>query len=516
VTYVFDGFELDTARVELRANGAATPVEPQVFALLTLLIENRDRMVPKDEIVARVWGGRFISDAAIASRIKSARQALGDDGRGQRLIRTIRGQGFRFVGDVAMRATIEIAPAPQPPAEAPAEDVRPRIAVLPFRLLGDAGPHYVIAEALPQDLITALSRLHWLFVIARASSFRFRDPAQDLEQVRAQLRVRYCLTGLVEVLGAAMTVTVELSDAGDAGIIWSERFQCPLAGAHDVREEIVQRVIGALEYQIPLTEARRAQLKPPDSLDAWSAYHLGLQHMFRFTKDDNDAATRYFAQAAARDPDFARAYAGLSFTHFQNAFLRYTRNTDESTRLARRYAEQCLERDPADPFGNLTMGRAHWLSGDLDASLPWLERANTLNPNYAQARYSRAWTLALLGDACEGRNNADAALALSPLDPLRYGMLGVRAFTHLVRDEHAGAAHWAEQAALSPGAHALIGMIAIVAHDRNGDVAQAERWKQAVRIRAPRFTRDDFLRAFPFRGEALRNTVTQALARYGF
>lgn len=515
MTYIFEGFELDTARVELRANGETLPIEPQVFALLTLLIENRDRMVPKDEIVARIWNGRFISDAAIASRIKSARQALGDDGRAQRFIRTVHGQGFRFVGDVAVRPAAEIIAPQQQPAETTAHDVRPRIAVLPFRLLGDAGAHYVVAEALPQDLITALSRLHWLFVIARASSFRFRDAEQDLEQVRTQLRVRYCLTGLIEVFGNAMTVTVELSDAGESGIIWSERFQCPFSGAHEVREEIVQRVIGALEYQIPLTEARRAQLKAPESLDAWSAYHLGLQHMYRFTRDDNDAATRYFAQAAARDPDFARAYAGLSFTHFQNAFLRYTEG-DEAIRLARHYAEQCLERDPADPFGNLTMGRAHWLSGDLDASLPWLERANTLNPNYAQARYARAWTLALLGDAREGQSNVDAALALSPLDPLRYGMLGVRAFTHLVRDEHAEAAHWAEQAALSPGAHALIGMIAVVAHDLNGDAGQAERWKQAVRIRAPRFGRDDFLRAFPFRGENLRSTVDRALARHGF
>ncbi len=518
MTYVFGDFELDPARVELRASGLATPIEPQVFALLMLLIENRQRMVSKDEIVAHVWNGRFISDAAIASRIKSARQALGDDGRTQRYIRTVHGQGFRFVGEVAERSTVEILAPTQapPPAETPGEDLRPRIAVLPFRLLGDAGPHYVIADALPQDLITALSRMHWLFVIARASSFRFRDAERNLEDVRAQLRVRYLLTGAIEVFGGAMTVSVELSDAGDDGVIWSDSFRCPIAGAHEVREEIVQRVIAALEYQISLKEARRAQLKPPGSLDAWSAYHLGLQHMFRFTRDDNAAATRYFAQATAQEPDFARAYAGLSFTHFQNAFLRYSGDGGDDIRLARHYAAQCLERDPADPFGNLTMGRAHWLSGDLDASLPWLERASTLNPNYAQARYSRAWSLALLGDADQSQTDADAALALSPLDPLRYGMLGVRAFAHLVRDERAEAAGWADKAAHSPGAHALIEMIAVAAHELNGDCTQAERWAASARARAPGFTHHDFLRAFPFRDAALRATISKALARHGF
>lgn len=352
-------------------------------------------------------------------------------------------------------------------------------------------------------------------MIARASSFRFRAPEQDLETVREALKVRYCLTGLVEVLGGAMTVSVELSDTSDGRVIWCDQFRCPLAGAHEVREEIVQRVIGAMEYQIPINEAHLARLKAPESLGAWSAYHLGLQHMYRFTKGDNEAATRFFTQAAAQEPEFARAYAGLSFTHFQNAFLRYTENDEEAVRLARRYAEQCLERDAADPFGNLTMGRTYWLSGNLDASLPWLERATELNPNYAQARYSQAWTFALLGDASESQSNIDAALALSPLDPLRYAMLGVRAFSHLVRDEHAEAAHWAEQAAVSPGAHALIEMIAVAAHALNEDDAQAQRWAQSLRARAPNFTREDFLRAFPFREDRVRTAVTKALARYG-
>ena len=503
--YLFEGFELDLARVELRAGGAAVAVEPQVFALLVLLVENRDRMVPKDEIVERIWGGRIISDAAIASRIKSARQAIGDDGR--------------FLGEVA----VDRAPCSEPqPKSAAAEqaktspDIRPRIAVLPFRLLGDAGAHYVIAEALPQDLITALSRLRWLFVIARASSFRFSAADQDLAAVRQALGVRYCVTGLIEVFGSSMSVFVELSDAQEGRVIWGERFRAPLAGAHEVREEIVQRVIDAIEFQIPINEARRAQLKAPDSLDAWSAYHLGLQRMYRFTKPDNESAASYFSLAASQDPDFARAYAGLSFTHFQNAFLRYSDDPAQAAALARRSAEQCLERDPADPSGALALGRAHWLTGDLEAGLPWLERASALNPNYAQARYSRAWTLAMLGQSDQSRSDVDAALELSPLDPLRYGMLGVRAFTHLSEEDHVAAAGWAEQAALAPGAHALIEMIAVVAHALAGDGARAAHWARSAHARAPDFTAQDFLRVFPCGDPRLRIAVNRALLRHGF
>src|SRR4051812_26874836 len=182
--HVFDAFELDPARVELRRNGAPVHVELQVFALLVLLVENRERMVSKDEIIEKVWDGRIVSDAAVSSRIKSARQALGDDGATQRAIRTVHGQGLRFVAQVRTIVPREDAPSPvSGGSDAPAPilgEARPSIAILPFRLLGAPGPHAAIADAIPHDLIASLSRLRWLFVIARGSSFRFRGVDCDL------------------------------------------------------------------------------------------------------------------------------------------------------------------------------------------------------------------------------------------------------------------------------------------------------------------------------------------------
>jgi DNA-binding winged helix-turn-helix (wHTH) protein len=171
----FNDCELDIAKVELRANGVPVAVEPQVFALLKFLVENRARVVTKDDIIAGVWGGRIVSDAAIASRIKSARQAIGDDGSKQSTIRTVRNVGFSFVAEVD--APVAATASGEPQAQARADDgdsTRPSIAVLPFRLVGIADPRIPIADALPSDLIAELSRLRWLFVIARGSSFRFR------------------------------------------------------------------------------------------------------------------------------------------------------------------------------------------------------------------------------------------------------------------------------------------------------------------------------------------------------
>ncbi|MES2896586.1 MAG: winged helix-turn-helix domain-containing protein [Pseudomonadota bacterium] len=512
--YRFAGYTLDTEKHELTRSDVPVPMEPQVFALLLLLVENRERLVGKDEIVEKIWKGRIVSEAAIASRVKSARQVIGDDGTTQRLIRTIPKIGFRFVGEVEAVARPATLSEGQTPAAGPEEpSFRPSIAVLPFNVLGDLGPAAAIAEALPHDLITELSRLRWLFVIARGSSFRFRGAEADTERVRAALNVRYCLSGSVETDARSMTLTVELCDTQDGGVVWSERFRGALGAVHEVREQIVQAVIGALELQIPLNEARLARLKSPENLDAWSAYHLGLHHMYRFSRDGNALAASLFERAIAMEPDFARAHAGLSFTHFEGAFLSFADDAAQAIDLARRCAERSLEHDPLDPFCNLVMGRAYWLHGDLEASLPWLDRAIRLNPNYAQARYSRGWTETLLGHGSEGQANVGAAFQLSPLDPLVYGMHGVRAMSHIVLGEPAQAAEWAERAARSPGAHALIEMIAAVAHGLSGDEVRAQAWAQSARRRSPGLGSADFLRAFPFRESAVRRRITEMLDR---
>ena len=522
VIYRFGTFELDTSRVELRADGVVRPLEPQVFALLALLVENRERLLSRDEIIEKVWDGRVVSDAAVASRIKSARQALGDDGKAQRFIKTAHRLGFRFVAEVSVarspaapQVADEAAAAADAGAAPAAETVQPSIAVLPFRLIGSPGPYTAIGDALADELIIELARLRWLFVTARGSSFRLREPDADMGAIGRLLGVRYCLSGTVEVAGAGLAVTIELGDTRNDGIVWADRFSGALDDVHRFRADIGARILTALEARIPLHEAALARLAVPESLDAWSAYHLGLQHMYRFNRRDNAAATALFQQAVTLDPHFARAHAGLSFVHFQTAFLRHTDDLAGEIRLARRFAERGCEFDPLDPFVNFTMGRSFWLEGDLASALIWLERATSISPNYAQGIYARAWTETLAGQSLEGRRHVDLAMRLSPLDPLHYAMLGTRAFTHMVLGEDAEAALWAERAARAPGAHVLIAMIAAAAHGLSGDDVRAAAWAADVRARNPVLTREDFFRAFPMRPEATRARVADALLRCG-
>jgi TolB-like protein/Tfp pilus assembly protein PilF len=509
--YRFGHYELDVAAFELRRDGARCDLEPQVFALLALLVENRDRLVSKDEIVEKVWDGRPVTDSAIASRVKSARQVLGDDGTAQRLIRTVHGQGYRFVADATSHRLN--APTGVPEVEVPA---RPSLAVLPFRLIGNAAGHEALAIALPDELIGELSRLRWLLVSARGSSFRLGGAQADPSTVGRLLGVRYCLSGAIETSAGSLIVNVELADTDNGAVVWAERLAGRLDDVHAIRAEICARILVQLDLRIPLHEAARARFASSENLDAWSAYHLGLQHVYRFNRGDNVAAQALFERAVAADPLFARAQAGLSFIHFQTAFMHYGGDHARAAALAREHAERALELDPLDPFVNFTMGRSYWLEGDPEGSLAWLDRATSLCPNYAQGIYARGWSEVMVGRPADSRDNCNLAMRLSPLDPLHYAMVATRAFTHIAMGEDGEAANWADRAARSPGAHVLIALVATVAHTLKGDAAQAGHWAANVRSRNASLSRDDFARAFPMKLDAMRQRILHALAQQGF
>jgi tetratricopeptide (TPR) repeat protein len=223
-----------------------------------------------------------------------------------------------------------------------------------------------------------------------------------------------------------------------------------------------------------------------------------------------------FERAVSLDPGFARAHAGLSFVHFQAAFLHQADDVAGEILRARRCAERGIELDDLDPFVNFTMGRSYWIDGDLESARSWLVRATELSPNYAQGIYARAVTEALSDHALSGREHVDLAMRLSPLDPLHYAMQATRGFTHMALGEDELAAEWTRRAACAPGAHVLIAMIAAVAQALKGDSKQAARWVDNVRRRNGALTREDYCRAFPMQAEPMRTRVVQALTNLGF
>ncbi|MEM7633580.1 MAG: winged helix-turn-helix domain-containing protein [Pseudomonadota bacterium] len=522
--YRFDSFELDTDRFELRSDGSPRKVEPQVFALLELIVSNHARLVTKDEINLHVWGGRVVSEAVVNSRIRMARQAIDDDGKAQKLIRTVHSRGFRFVGDVKAADTIPAAWSGRAHDDAaatfqeavgsqmPATGGRPSIAVLPLQLLTPDERYGTLGDAVSQEVILELSRLHWLFVIARGSTFRFRDAGVDITEAGRILGARYVLTGTIAFHDRTSVVTVELSHAPDGQMVWADRFESSMDDLLQLRSTISANIVTAIETRIQVKEAIEAAKLPTENLDAWSAYHRGLWHMYRFNPHDNAIAARMFDRAVSADQGFARAHAGLSFTHFQNAFLGHAGDHAEQRKLAQLYAEKGLHLDPLDPFVNLMMGRSQWLSGDLDAGVPWLDRSVELSPNYAFAIYNRSLLGALMGDGQTSQDTIMKAMSLSPIDPLSYAMLATRALSHIVHGEYEPAVTWAERATKAPNAHIHIHAIAALAHQLAGKTELARCHADMVRRSNQAYCQADFFKAFQFTKDDTRSLAKAALA----
>jgi TolB-like protein/Tfp pilus assembly protein PilF len=529
VQFSFAGHTLDVDRRELRRGPELVQVEPQVFDVLVYLIRNRGRVVSRDDLLAAVWGGRIVSESTLTSRINAARKAVGDGGKEQRLIRTFARKGFRFVAEVADRddgfASIGAERSPVPAVAKPDSDEeqqeavpapprRASIAVMPFldrsgaRIRGGAG------DALAHDVITRLAKLRSLFVIAQGTVFALRERGIGTEEAGLLLKVDYLASGSVRRAGKRLMVEVELAETRTSRIVWTERFDRTLDDAFLILNEIGDSIVAAIAGEIETLERNRAILKPPNSLDAWEAYHRGLWHMYRFDKADNEQARHFFEMALRLDPTFARAYAGLSFTHWQNAFQGWAARNPEIER-AYALAEQSLMADDRDPAAHWAMGRALWLRRRHDQSLGELERAVDLSPNFALAHYNLAFVNSTTGDPQAAVPSSDHARSLSPFDPMLFGMLGARAMALVRLGRFEDAAEWGVKAAARPNAFAHISAIAACSLALAGRLSEGRAEVAAIRKTVPHYRVDDLISAMHFLPQA-EQLFRQGATRIGF
>jgi hypothetical protein len=246
-------------------------------------------------------------------------------------------------------------------------------------------------------VITRLAKLRSLFVIAQGTVFALHERGIGAHEAGRMLNVDYVVSGSLTRTDGRIAVTVDLVETRTARIVWAEVFDESLSEAFSVLETIGNRIVASIANEIETIERNRAILKPPNSLDAWEAYHRGLWHMYRFDRTDNEQARQFFATAVRLDPTFARAYAGLSFTHFQNAFQGWADRTAETER-AYAAAGHSLMADERDPAAHWAMGRALWLRSRHDQAITELERAIDLSPNFALGHYTLGFMHAQSGD----------------------------------------------------------------------------------------------------------------------
>jgi len=413
----FEDIAIDVDRRVLTRAGAAVHVEPQVFDLLVYLVRNGDRVVSKDDLIDAVWGGRIVSESTLTSRINAARRAVGDSGEAQRLIRTVARKGFRFVGEVQGAAVAPVAPLPLPD--------KPAIAVLPFTNMSDDPQQEYFSDGISEDIITALSKLRWFFVVSRNSSFTYKNKAVNLKQVGDELGVCYVIEGSVRKEGNRVRITAQLVDAQSGNHLWAERYDRDLADVFAVQDEITQAVVAAIEPQLLAAEDFRARAKAPESLDAWDLTMRALSHYWRTTRTDNMVAQALLEKAVAIDPGYGHALGLLSWTHTFASHLGWA-EVGAVLDAAERAAVAALRADSEDPWAHHALGSVRLLQRRFDDSLAAFETALRLNPSFAVAHAYHGLVLTYAGRWQDGDEAARRALRLSPHDPfsaLYHGIL---------------------------------------------------------------------------------------------
>ena len=252
-------------------------VEQRVFDILSYLIRNRERVVSRDDLIALIWAGRIVSESALTTRINAARSAIGDNGQDQTLIKTLPRKGIRFVGTVyeqqsqAGRASGETGGAQTAPGLALPD--RPSIAVLPFtNMSGDPEQEY-FADGMTEEVITALSRCNWLFVIARNSSFTYKGKTVDVRQVGRELGVRYVLEGSVRRVGGRVRFVGQLIDASSGVHIWADRFEGEMSDVFELQDRFTESAVAAIEPTLQIAEIDRLKKKPAANLNAYIFFY---------------------------------------------------------------------------------------------------------------------------------------------------------------------------------------------------------------------------------------------------
>lgn len=475
---VFGEHLLDPDRRELARGGEPVTVGPKVFDLLMYLLRNRERVVTKDDLIGAVWDNRIISESTLTSHINAVRKAIGDTGEEQRLVRTIARKGYRFVGDVqeidASEEADQVRPH-EPLAPALALPDRPSIAVLPFlNLSGDPTQDYFV-DGVVEDIISALSRMSWLFVIARNSSFTYKGRAVDVKQVGRDLGVRYVLEGSLRKAANRVRITGQLVDASTGATLWSERFEGKIDDIFELQDQLTADVMGAITPQLERVEIERARHKPTESLDAYDYHMRGMRKFRQLSRGAIDEALPLFYEAIQRDPDFASAYAMAAWCYSLRKVNRWMsdpeRQIAEGTRLVCRAVE--LGQDDATALAASVHPLVH-LTRDLDGSIALVDRALVLDPNLAAGWFVGGFVRMWRGQPDDAIERIARAMRLSPLSPDMQRMEVGIAMAHLLAGRPGDALSWAEKASrhISDRAFPIGVLAAIYAQAGRGDEAR--------------------------------------------
>ena len=406
--FQFGPYRIDGERRELSRSGEDIPLQPQAFSLLIYLIERHDRVVSKDEIIEEVWNGKIVGDGTLNSRINALRRALGDDGATQAVIKTLPRQGFRFVGELEAKG-----PQASPPSEPETSLRDTSIAVLPFVNIGADQEQVYFADGLTEDLITDLSKNRELFVIARHSSFSYRNSPKTVTEIGRELGVAHVLEGSVRKAGSRVRINAQLIDADTGGHIWAERYDGDVQDIFELQDEIAAKIISALHVNLT---SRPSAERRTHSVEAYELSLKGRAKFFMFSPETNRECIELLDRAIAIDPNFSNAWAEQVFP-YQSGWSFAWDGYDDGLEIAAQKAARAVELGPDSSLAQSRFGWVQTFLREPELSIKSFERAIEIEPNNADTYVWFSEALNYAGQPGRAIDAGHTALRFDPVAP---------------------------------------------------------------------------------------------------
>ncbi len=409
------GIQIELAEERLWQGGRPVGVKKKVFDLLRFFVEHPDRLLTKQTILEGVWPDTHVSDASVKDCVKNLRVLLRDDPRNPAFIKTVRGRGYRYLGGIDILDPDERRSF-LPSAVATLRD-KSAVAVLPFKNLSADPEQEYISDGLSEEIITLLSAWRLFPVIARSSSFVFKDLPRDVREIAKDLSARYVIEGSVRKSGEHLRVSAQLIDGDTGHTLWAEKFDSPLDDIFQIQDDITTGIVASVEPHIEAAERLRVKTRQSSNLDAWDHYLRARELMHKITPGATAKARDVFQTVIELDPAYADAYAGLSHTYQREILFELAEDNAVCGQNALKAAERAVALDNTSSVAHLALGGAYiWLNRH-HLSIAETRTAVELNPSNIQALLALGNRLDIVGNALEGMPLMEKALKLHPRDP---------------------------------------------------------------------------------------------------
>lgn len=546
-------FSVGKYRVEpstLRVTGDGQPVrlEPKAMQVLVYFAEHAGQVISRAELEEKIWQGRIVTDDALTSVIAKLRRAFNDDAHHPRVIETLPKTGYRLIADVDFTKSKPTEPdqarssdrrwlriflvvvifagmagwliVSQQNSSEPEHSVqqigtadKPSLVVLPFENIGQSSEQDYFANGITADLITDLSKVSGLLVIAPGSAFAYKDSPVGAHQISQELNVDFVVRGSVQRQGERLRVNTQLIEAASGRALWAERYDSELSDVFSVQDKVATALVTALRIKLAPAEQDMLRIRPTDSVQAYDAYLRGLEDHGRRTPEDNRSARAHFERAIELDPDFSRAVAGLALVYSRDAIDGWTVTPSQSLNRASELAESAARINPAIPQVHFVSGQVALFRQQHELAIEATQRATRISPNYADAYALQAWILNYTGRSNEALAKLETAMRLNPVVPASYSeILGE---IHYMKGEYTDAIAAFERALEINPLHMRARMWLAATLSHIGQLEEAQWQVIELMMLSPDLSLARLDYAFPFSDPQVRARLMQDLHQAG-